>query len=211
MKELNEELWRFGITAKTQHNEVAPGQHEVAPIFSVTNVAADSNLLLMDTLKKVATRHGLVCLLHEKPFAGVNGSGKHNNWSLSTDDGINLFKPSKKPETDTRFQLVVGCVMKAVKKHALLLRTAASNPGNDHRLGANEAPPAIISIFLGDQIGGVVDQIIEKGYADSSIPAGMLDLGVKECPAVDKDPTDRNRTSPFATFTPFVLSNQFLP
>ena len=152
----------------------------------------------MDTLKKVATRHGLVCLLHEKPFAGVNGSGKHNNWSLSTDDGINLFKPSKKPETDTRFQLVVGCVMKAVKKHALLLRTAASNPGNDHRLGANEAPPAIISIFLGDQIGGVVDQIIEKGYADSSIPAGMLDLGVKECPAVDKDPTDRNRTSPFA-------------
>lgn len=166
MKELNEELWRFGITAKTQHNEVAPGQHEVAPIFSVTNVAADSNLLLMDTLKKVATRHGLVCLLHEKPFAGVNGSGKHNNWSLSTDDGINLFKPSKKPETDTRFQLVVGCVMKAVKKHALLLRTAASNPGNDHRLGANEAPPAIISIFLGDQIGGVVDQIIEKGYAD---------------------------------------------
>lgn len=198
MKELNEELWRFGITAKTQHNEVAPGQHEVAPIFSVTNVAADSNLLLMDTLKKVATRHGLVCLLHEKPFAGVNGSGKHNNWSLSTDDGINLFKPSKKPETDTRFQLVVGCVMKAVKKHALLLRTAASNPGNDHRLGANEAPPAIISIFLGDQIGGVVDQIIEKGYADSSIPAGMLDLGVKECPAVDKDPTDRNRTSPFA-------------
>lgn len=198
MKELNEELWRFGITAKTQHNEVAPGQHEVAPIFSVTNVAADSNLLLMDTLKKVATRHGLVCLLHEKPFAGVNGSGKHNNWSLSTDDGINLFKPSKKPETDTRFQLVVGCVMKAVKKHALLLRTAASNPGNDHRLGANEAPPAIISIFLGDQIGGIVDQIIEKGYADSSIPAGMLDLGVKECPAVDKDPTDRNRTSPFA-------------
>ena len=198
MKELNEELWRFGITAKTQHNEVAPGQHEVAPIFSVTNVAADSNLLLMDTLKKVATRHGLVCLLHEKPFAGVNGSGKHNNWSLSTDDGINLFKPSKKPETDTRFQLVVGCVMKAVKKHALLLRTAASNPGNDHRLGANEAPPAIISIFLGDQIGGVVDQIIEKGYADSSIPAGMLDFGVKECPAVDKDPTDRNRTSPFA-------------
>ena len=198
MKELNEELWKLGVTAKTQHNEVAPGQHEVAPIFSVTNVAADSNLLLMDTLKKVATRHGLVCLLHEKPFAGVNGSGKHNNWSLSTDDGINLFKPSKKPETDTRFQLVVGCVMKAVKKHALLLRTAASNPGNDHRLGANEAPPAIISIFLGDQIGGVVDQIIEKGYADSSIPAGMLDLGVKECPAVDKDPTDRNRTSPFA-------------
>lgn len=198
MKELNEELWRFGITAKTQHNEVAPGQHEIAPIFSVTNVAADNNLLLMDTLKKVAVRHGLVCLLHEKPFAGVNGSGKHNNWSLSTDDGINLFKPSKTPETDLRFQLVVACVMKAVKRHSLLLRTAASNPGNDHRLGANEAPPAIISIFMGDQIGGVIDQIIDKGYAESSIPAGTLELGVKECPPVDKDPTDRNRTSPFA-------------
>ena len=198
MKELNEELWRFGITAKTQHNEAAPGQHEIAPIFSVVNVAADSNLLLMDTLKKVATRHGLVCLLHEKPFAGINGSGKHNNWSLSTDDGINLFKPSKEPENDLRFQIVVACVMKAVKKHALLLRTAASNPGNDHRLGAQEAPPAIISIFLGDQIGGIMDQILEKGYADSSIPAGKLDLGVKECPKVDKDPTDRNRTSPFA-------------
>ena len=198
MKDVNEELWKLGVTAKTQHNEVAPAQHELAPIYAEANVAVDHNQLVMETLKKVAGRHGLQCLLHEKPFAGVNGSGKHNNWSLSTDDGINLFKPSKKPETDTRFQLVVGCVMKAVKKHALLLRTAASNPGNDHRLGANEAPPAIISIFLGDQIGGVVDQIIEKGYADSSIPAGMLDLGVKECPAVDKDPTDRNRTSPFA-------------
>ena len=198
MKAVNEELWKLGVTAKTQHNEVAPAQHELAPIYDQANLAVDHNQMVMETLKKVAGRQGLTCLLHEKPFAGVNGSGKHNNWSLSTDDGINLFKPSKKPETDTRFQLVVGCVMKAVKKHALLLRTAASNPGNDHRLGANEAPPAIISIFLGDQIGGVVDQIIEKGYADSSIPAGMLDLGVKECPAVDKDPTDRNRTSPFA-------------
>ena len=198
MKDLNIELWKLGILAKTQHNEVAPAQHEMAPIFTTANISTDHNQLVMEIMKKVAKRHNLECLLHEKPFAGVNGSGKHNNWSLSTDDGINLFKPSKKPETDTRFQLVVGCVMKAVKKHALLLRTAASNPGNDHRLGANEAPPAIISIFLGDQIGGVVDQIIEKGYADSSIPAGMLDLGVKECPAVDKDPTDRNRTSPFA-------------
>ena len=197
MKELNEELWRFGITAKTQHNEVAPGQHEVAPIFSVTNVAADSNLLLMDTLKKVATRHGLVCLLHEKPFAGVNGSGKHNNWSLSTDDGINLFKPSKKPETDTRFQLVVGCVMKAVKKHALLLRTAASNPGNDHRLGANEAPPAIISIFLGEQLEDIIEQIV-KGDVSSSIQGSKLDTGVHVLPVLKKDATDRNRTSPFA-------------
>ena len=198
MHDLDEELWKLGIPAKTKHNEVAPAQHELAPVFDTTNVAVDHNQLTMEIMKKVADKHDLVCLLHEKPFEGINGSGKHNNWSLSTDDGINLFKPSKKPETDTRFQLVVGCVMKAVKKHALLLRTAASNPGNDHRLGANEAPPAIISIFLGDQIGGVVDQIIEKGYADSSIPAGMLDLGVKECPAVDKDPTDRNRTSPFA-------------
>ena len=198
MQDLDEELWKLGIYSKTRHNEVAPAQHEMAPVFTTTNLATDHNQLTMEVMRKVAQKHNLVCLLHEKPFAGVNGSGKHNNWSLSTDDGINLFKPSKKPETDTRFQLVVGCVMKAVKKHALLLRTAASNPGNDHRLGANEAPPAIISIFLGDQIGGVVDQIIEKGYADSSIPAGMLDLGVKECPAVDKDPTDRNRTSPFA-------------
>ena len=198
MKELNEELWRFGITAKTQHNEVAPGQHEVAPIFSVTNVAADSNLLLMDTLKKVATRHGLVCLLHEKPFAGVNGSGKHNNWSLSTDDGINLFKPSKKPETDTRFQLVVGCVMKAVKKHALLLRTAASNPGNDHRLGANEAPPAIISIFLGEQLEDVVEQFVDNGEATSSLEGEEYISGVHSLPHFQKDATDRNRTSPFA-------------
>ena len=198
MKELNEELWKFGITAKTQHNEVAPAQHEIAPIFSVSNIAADNNMIVMETLKKVATRHNLACLLHEKPFAGVNGSGKHNNWSLSTDDGINLFKPSKTPETDYRFQLMVACVMKAVKKHALLLRTAASNPGNDHRLGANEAPPAIISIFLGDQIGGVIDQLIENGHADSSTHTGKLDLGVKECPPVEKDPTDRNRTSPFA-------------
>lgn len=198
MKEINEELWKFGITAKTQHNEVAPAQHEIAPIFSVSNIAADNNLIVMETLKKVATRHGLACLLHEKPFAGVNGSGKHNNWSLSTDDGINLFKPGKNPEEDTRFLLMVACVMKAVKKHALLLRTSASNPGNDHRLGANEAPPAIISIFLGDQIGGVVDQLIEKGYADSSLHTGTLDLGVKECMPVEKDPTDRNRTSPFA-------------
>ena len=184
------------FTGRTLFGAPAPkGQELDDQYFGVIPERVGS---FMKELNEELWRFGLVCLLHEKPFAGVNGSGKHNNWSLSTDDGINLFKPSKKPETDTRFQLVVGCVMKAVKKHALLLRTAASNPGNDHRLGANEAPPAIISIFLGDQIGGVVDQIIEKGYADSSIPAGMLDLGVKECPAVDKDPTDRNRTSPFA-------------
>ena len=198
MKELNEELWRFGITAKTQHNEVAPGQHEVAPIFSVTNVAADSNLLLMDTLKKVATRHGLVCLLHEKPFAGVNGSGKHNNWSLTSDDGVNLLNPGDTPHENIQFLLVLGCILKAVDIHADLLRESAADIGNDHRLGANEAPPAIISVFLGEQLEDVIDQLCSTGEATHSKSGGTLRTGVATLPDLDKDATDRNRTSPFA-------------
>ena len=198
MDDLNVELWKLGITAKTQHNEVAPGQHEIAPIFSVSNVALDNNLLIMDLLKKTATKHGLVCLLHEKPFDGINGSGKHNNWSLTTDDGINLFKPGKEPENNKLFQLVLACTMAAVDKHAVLLRLAASNTGNDHRLGANEAPPAIISMYLGDQVGDIVEQIIKDGKATSSLSSGVLDFGIKKLPVLEKDPTDRNRTSPFA-------------
>lgn len=198
MDDVNVQLWKLGITAKTQHNEVAPGQHEIAPIFSVSNVALDNNLLVMDTLKKTAIKHGLVCLLHEKPFDGINGSGKHNNWSLTTDDGINLFKPGKEPENNKLFQLVLACTMSAVDKHAVLLRLAASNTGNDHRLGANEAPPAIISMYLGDQVGDIVDQIIKNGKATSSLLSGVLDFGIKKLPVLEKDPTDRNRTSPFA-------------
>lgn len=198
MTDVNEQLWKLGITAKTEHNEVAPGQHEVAPIFSVTNVALDTNLLVMDILKKTAPKYGFACLLHEKPYAGVNGSGKHNNWSLTTDDGINLFKPGKEPHKNTTFLLSLACVMSAVDKHALLMRAAASDAGNDHRLGANEAPPAIISIFMGDQLGDIINQIIEKGYADHCVHNGTLDLGVSTLPILEKDPTDRNRTSPFA-------------
>lgn len=198
MDDVNVQLWKLGITAKTQHNEVAPAQHEIAPVFSVSNVALDNNLLVMDTLKKTAEKHGLVCLLHEKPFDGINGSGKHNNWSLTTDDGINLFKPGKNPEDNALFQLVLACTMAAVDKHAALLRLAASNTGNDHRLGANEAPPAIISMYLGDQIGDIVEQIIRDGKATTSLSAGELDFGIKKLPKLEKDPTDRNRTSPFA-------------
>ncbi len=198
MDDLNVELWKLGITAKTQHCEVAPGQFEIAPVFSVSNVALDNNLLVMDLLKKTASKHGMVCLLHEKPFDGINGSGKHNNWSLTTDDGINLFKPGKEPEKNKLFQLVLACTMAAVDKHAVLLRLCASNTGNDHRLGANEAPPAIISMYLGDQVGDIVEQIIEKGEATSSLSSGVLDFGIKKLPKLEKDPTDRNRTSPFA-------------
>ncbi|WP_303137022.1 glutamine synthetase III [uncultured Eubacterium sp.] len=198
MSDVDEQLWKLGITAKTQHNEVAPCQHEIAPIFSVSNVALDNNYLVMNVLKKTAKKYGLVCLLHEKPFDGINGSGKHNNWSLTTDDGINLFKPGKEPENNKVFQLVLACLMSAVDKHAVLLRTAASNTGNDHRLGANEAPPAIISIYLGDQVGDVVDQIIKKGKATSSLHSGVIDFGINKLPVLEKDPTDRNRTSPFA-------------
>ena len=198
LSNVNEQLWRLGITAKTEHNEVAPGQHEIAPIFSVSNVALDSNQVLMDVLKKTAAKHGLVCLLHEKPFAGVNGSGKHNNWSIGADDGTNFFKPGAEPHTNKLFLLVLACLAKAVDKNAVLLRAAASNAGNDHRLGANEAPPAIISMYLGDQVGDVVDQILKNGKADHSLHTGKLDLGVSTLPVLEKDPTDRNRTSPFA-------------
>ena len=198
MSDVDEQLWKLGIAAKTQHNEVAPCQHEIAPIFSVSNVALDNNYLVMNVLKKTAKKYGLVCLLHEKPFDGINGSGKHNNWSLTTDDGINLFKPGKEPENNKVFQLVLACLMSAVDKHAVLLRTAASNTGNDHRLGANEAPPAIISIYLGDQVGDVVDQIIKNGKATSSLHSGVIDFGINKLPVLEKDPTDRNRTSPFA-------------
>ncbi len=198
MKDLNRELWRLGITATTQHNEVAPGQHEMAPIYMAANIAVDNNLLAMETLNKVAERHGLECLLHEKPFAGVNGSGKHNNWSLSTNTGINLLDPDKTPNKNRQFLLVLACIMKAVDRHSDLLRQSASDVGNDHRLGANEAPPAIISIYLGDQLGDVVNQIIEKGSAESCIKGEELNLGISTVPVVTKDATDRNRTSPFA-------------
>lgn len=198
MKDLNRELWRLGITATTQHNEVAPGQHEMAPIYMAANFAVDNNLLAMETLNKVAERHGLECLLHEKPFAGVNGSGKHNNWSLSTNTGINLLDPGKTPNKNRQFLLVLACIMKAVDRHSDLLRQSASDVGNDHRLGANEAPPAIISIYLGDQLGDVVNQIIEKGSAESCIKGEELNLGISTVPVVTKDATDRNRTSPFA-------------
>lgn len=198
MDDCNEQLWKLGITAKTQHNEVAPAQHEIAPIFAKSNIAMDSNMIVMDVLKKTAVKHNLQCLLHEKPYAGVNGSGKHNNWSLSTDNGVNLFKPGEEPHKNRQFLLVIACLMEAVKKHSLLLRAVASNTGNDHRLGANEAPPAIISIYMGDQLGEIVEQIIEKGYADACSHSGTIDLGVKTIPVIEKDPTDRNRTSPFA-------------
>ena len=198
MKDLNEELWKLGIPAKTQHNEVAPAQHELAPIYEEANVAVDHNQVTMEIMKKVAGRHNLVCLLHEKPFAGVNGSGKHNNWSLTTDDGMNLLDPGKRPHENRQFLLVLTAIMKAVKTHSDLLRESAGNPGNDHRLGANEAPPAIISMFLGDQLRDIVDQIIETGSATSSLKAGKLDTGVSTLPNLRKDATDRNRTSPFA-------------
>ena len=200
MADVDEQLWKLGITVKTQHNEVAPAQHEIAPIFAPSDAALDSNYLVMDVLKSTATKHGLACLLHEKPFAGVNGSGKHNNWSLGTDDGVNLFKPGKEPNKNLQFLCVLACLMEAVKKHSLLLRAAASNAGNDHRLGANEAPPAIISIYMGDQVGEIVDAIV-NGVPFDELPCSKvvpLDLGVSTLPVIPKDPTDRNRTSPFA-------------
>jgi glutamine synthetase len=197
MKEFNEECWKLGVAAKTQHNEVAPAQHEIAPIFSTTNIATDHNQIVMDTLKKVALRHGLVCLLHEKPFAGVNGSGKHNNWSMSTNDGMNLLEPGKTPHENVQFLVFLCAIIKAVDEYAELLRCSAANPGNDHRLGANEAPPAIISIFLGDQLTDILHQITNGGLK-SSKQGGELTIGVTTLPALPKDTTDRNRTSPFA-------------
>jgi len=198
MKELNEELWKLGVLAKTQHNEVAPGQFEIAPIFSTTNVSTDHNQLVMDTLKKVALHHDLVCLLHEKPFAGVNGSGKHNNWSMSTNDGQNLLDPGNTPHDNAQFLTFLCAVIKAVDEYSELLRVSAANPGNDHRLGANEAPPAIISMFLGDMLTDIVEQIQNNGGAVSSKPNGTLTVGVSTLPEIPKDNSDRNRTSPFA-------------
>ena len=198
MRDVNIQLWKVGVTAKTQHNEVAPAQHELAPIYSEANIAVDQNQLTMQTLKRVACQHGMKCLLHEKPFAGVNGSGKHNNWSITTDDGINLLEPGKTPHENTQFLLVLACILKAVNVHADLLRESAADPGNDHRLGANEAPPAIISIFLGEQLEDVVDQLISTVEATHSLNGGKLDTGVSTLPELSKDATDRNRTSPFA-------------
>ncbi len=198
MKDLNEELWKLGVTAKTQHNEVAPAQHELAPIYETANIAVDHNQLVMEAMKRVAIRHGMRCLLHEKPYAGVNGSGKHNNWSITTDNGVNLLDPGDTPNRNIQFLLVLACIMKAVDTHADLLRQSASDVGNDHRLGANEAPPAIISIFLGEQLEDVVDQLIETGEATSVKEGGRLRTGVKTLPDFKKDATDRNRTSPFA-------------
>ncbi len=198
MRDVNTELWKLGVSAKTQHNEVAPAQHELAPIYAEANIAADHNQLVMETLKKVAGRHGLQCLLHEKPFAGVNGSGKHNNWSITTDDGINLLDPGKTPHENVQFLLILTCVLKAVDKHADLLRESAADVGNDHRLGANEAPPAIISVYLGEQLQDVLTQLISTGEATHSIKGQRLETGVKTLPDFMKDATDRNRTSPFA-------------
>lgn len=198
MKDLNVELWKLGVTAKTQHNEVAPAQHELAPIYETANIAVDHNQLVMETMKKVAGRHGLTCLLHEKPFAGVNGSGKHNNWSLGTDNGVNLLDPGDTPNENIQFLLVLACIIKAVDVHADLLRQSASDVGNDHRLGANEAPPAIISVFLGEQLEDVVKQLVETGEAAHVLQGGKLETGVSTLPDFTKDATDRNRTSPFA-------------
>jgi len=198
MKDLNIELWKLGVTAKTQHNEVAPAQHELAPIYETANIAVDHNQLVMETMRKIASRHGMACLLHEKPYAGVNGSGKHNNWSLGTDTGINLLEPGDTPHENIQFLLVLACILKAVDTHADLLRQSASNVGNDLRLGANEAPPAIVSVFLGEQLEDVVTQLVETGTATSSITGKKLLTGVSTLPDFIKDVTDRNRTSPFA-------------
>ena len=198
MNDLNEELWKLGVSAKTQHNEAAPAQHELAPIYNTTNIATDHNQLIMETMKKVALRHNLVCILHEKPFAGINGSGKHNNWSLSTDTGVNLLDPGITPHQNKRFLLILSAVLKAVDEYAPLLRESAANPGNDQRLGGYEAPPAIISVFLGEQLEDVLSQLCEKGEATHSKMGSKLDVGVSTVPSFVMDATDRNRTSPFA-------------
>ena len=197
MNEVNNELWKLGVTAKTQHNEVAPAQYELAPVFSTINVAADHNQLTMDALQKVARHHGFVCLLHEKPFAGVNGSGKHNNWSMATDTGINLLDPGDTPHDNMVFLVMLCAVVQAVDQYATLLRASVATAGNEHRLGANEAPPAIVSIFLGEQLTDIFEQLA-KGPAKSSKRGGQLKLGVSTLPQLPRDCTDRNRTSPFA-------------
>ena len=197
MQDLNEELWKHGILAKTEHNEVAPAQHEMAPIFSTTNIAADHNQLTMELMQKVADRHGLVCLLHEKPFAGVNGSGKHNNWSMATDTGINLLSPGETPYENAQFLLFLSAVIKAVDEYQDLLRISVASAGNDHRLGANEAPPAIVSIFVGDELEGIIESIeLDNGYEGKK--QKTMKLGAKVLPRFLRDTTDRNRTSPFA-------------
>ncbi len=197
MRDLDGELWSYGILSKTKHNEVAPAQHEMAPIFTTANIAVDSNMLTMELMKKVAPRHGLVCLLHEKPFRGINGSGKHNNWSLNTETGLNLLNPGDSPETNTLFKLVLTAVIKAVDDYQGILRASVASAANDHRLGADEAPPAIVSVYLGDQLGAIVDSIV-KGESYKAAKAAKGDIGVPESPIFPKDATDRNRTSPFA-------------
>lgn len=197
MKEIDEELWKLGVLVKTKHNEVAPAQHEVAPIFSTSNIATDHNQLTMEMLKKIANHHGLVCLLHEKPFEGINGSGKHNNWSIGTNTGDNLLKPGKKPIENKQFLLFLSAVIKAVDEYAGLLRVAVATAGNDHRLGANEAPPAIVSIFIGDQLESVLEAL-ESGKTSIDETMAVLETGVDSLPKLKKDTTDRNRTSPFA-------------
>ena len=197
MRDLDETLWSYGIFAKTKHNEVAPAQHELAPVFTTTNVAVDDNQLTMELMKKVAQKHHMVCLLHEKPFEGVNGSGKHNNWSLSTDTGLNLLDPGENPEKNVRFMLILACVIAAVDRYQGILRASVASAGNDHRLGANEAPPAIISVYLGDQLGAIVDSIVlGREYVPKKAVPGSI--GVPESPIFPIDTTDRNRTSPFA-------------
>ena len=198
MEKFNEELWKLGISAKTQHNEVAPAQHEIAPIYDQNNIATDHNQLVMETAQRVADELGLKCLLHEKPFAGINGSGKHNNWSMCTDEGENLLDPGETPHENMQFLLFLAAILRAVDEHADLLRLSASTPGNDHRLGANEAPPAIISVFLGEQLEDVVEQFVDNGEATSSLEGEEYISGVHSLPHFQKDATDRNRTSPFA-------------
>ena len=205
MHDLDEELWKLGIPAKTKHNEVAPAQHELAPVFDTTNVAVDHNQLTMEIMKKVADKHNMVCLLHEKPFEGINGSGKHNNWSMSTDTGVNLLDPGKTPAENTQFLVFLVAVIKAVDDYADLLRVSVASAGNDHRLGANEAPPAIVSIFLGDELTDVLKSI-ENDTFFSNKHAVQMDIGAKVLPHFIKDTTDRNRTSPFA-FTGTNLSS----
>ncbi len=197
MKDLDEELWKLGILAKTKHNEVAPAQHELAPIFTTTNIATDHNQLTMEIMKKVAAKHGLVCLLHEKPFAGVNGSGKHNNWSISTDTGVNLLDPGKTPYENAQFLLFLVAVIKAIDEYQDLLRISVSSAGNDHRLGANEAPPAVVSMFLGDELQAILEAL-ESGKSYDGSEKKTMEIGVHVLPSFPKDTTDRNRTSPFA-------------
>ena len=197
MKELNEELWKLGVLAKTEHNEVAPAQHELAPIFATTNIATDHNQLTMELMQKIAKKHGMVCLLHEKPFAGVNGSGKHNNWSISTDSGVNLLEPGDTPKENAQFLLFLCAVIKAVDEYQDLLRISVASAGNDHRLGANEAPPAIVSMFLGDELDAILKSIVD-GTAPGEKKKEQMKIGVHVLPKFPKDTTDRNRTSPFA-------------